>query len=671
MIDKAANERVSRNWHQFFSGGAIEADVVRPEVARSWQRCRDAGIDPRGPKAPVRLKGDELDAHLRRHRHLLEAAAPFMRFPELAVRGTRFILVLTDDQGIVLAFYGDEDVIARARTNNYVPGCCRSEPAVGTNAIGLAIVERKPIQLAGAEHFNIRHHSWTCASAPIFGPEGAFLGTVTLSGESDDAHQHTLGMVVAAAESIRNRLRERAMEAERSRTDRVARTLLRWMSDPIVTINADGDIVYVNKVAEALLGCEEGQLNGRKISSVLSSPRIADVISGAMGDMPFEATWELDGARSRFTVKPHLIREEDGEHIDGAILNLGRREPQQKNTRTASTFAAPYTLDDIIGEHPALASVVTLARAVASRGSRVLIQGETGTGKELLAQGVHNASDRAGGPFVALNCAAMPRELIEAELFGYKEGAFTGARRGGQIGKFELADGGTLFLDEISQMPLELQGKLLRVLQDGIFTRLGDTTPARADVRIIAATNEDLYAKSQAGAFRLDLYFRLCVIELTLPPLRERGDDIELLAESILRRLCTRMGHDGVGLSRAAMDCLRAYHWPGNIREIENILEMAVILANGPMIQPEHLAPRIRAAYADSPTHLAAPLPQPELVVAADNATLRDVELETIRNALQEYDCNISQVSRALGISRSTVYRKMREIGITRTVNMG
>ncbi len=296
MIDKAANERVSRNWHQFFSGGAIETDAVRAEVARSWQRCRDAGIDPRGPKAPVRLKGDELDAHLRRHRQLLEAARAVHAFPR-AGRARHPVHPGADRRpGYRARLYGDEDVIARARTNNYVPGCCRSETAVGTNAIGLAIVERKPIQLAGAEHFNIRHHSWTCASAPVFGPEGEFLGTVTLSGESDDAHQHTLGMVVAAAESIRNRLRERALEAERSRTDRVARTLLRWMSDPIVTINADGDIVYVNKVAEALLGCDEGQLNGRKIGSVLSSPRIADVVSGAMNETSFEAVWELDGA---------------------------------------------------------------------------------------------------------------------------------------------------------------------------------------------------------------------------------------------------------------------------------------------------------------------------------------------------------------------------------------
>ena len=494
-------------------------------MARSWRRCRDAGIDPRGPKTPVRIRGDELEAHLRRNRHYLEAAAPLMRFPEQAVRDTGFILVLTDANGIVLRLYGDEEVIARAKANNYVPGCCRSEAMVGTNAIGMAIMERKPVQLSGAEHYNIRHHSWTCASAPVFGPEGEFLGTVTLSGESNDAHQHTLGLVIAAADAIHNRLRERHLEIEKSRTDRVARTLLRWMSDPIVTINADGDIVYVNKVAETLLGADEARLGGRKIGSVLASPRLAEIITGKTDDAPFEAIWELDGKGSRFVVKPHVIREEDGELIEGVILNLGRRD-SAKPGRTSPNLIAPYTFDDIIGEHPTMTRLVHLAGAVAVRSSRVLIHGETGTGKELLAQGIHNASDRSGGPFVAVNCAAMPRELIEAELFGYKEGAFTGARRGGQIGKFELADGGSLFLDEIGQLPLDMQGKLLRVLQDGIVTRLGDNAPIRVDVRVVAATNEDLYARSQAGTFRMDLYFRLCVVELALPPLRERGDDM-------------------------------------------------------------------------------------------------------------------------------------------------
>lgn len=673
MFDKTAHARVARSWEQFFSGGDIDPEAVRSEVARSWRRCRDAGIDPRGPKTPVRIRGDELEAHLRRNRHYLEAAAPFMRFPEQAVRDSGFILVLTDANGVVLQLYGDEEVIARARANNYVPGCCRSEAVVGTNAIGMAIVEKKPVQLSGAEHYNIRHHSWTCASAPVFGPEGEFLGTVTLSGESNDAHQHTLGLVIAAADAIHNRLRERHLEAEKSRTDRVARTLLRWMSDPIVTINADGDIVYVNKVAEALLGADESRLGGRKIGSVLNSPRIAEIIGGRFDDAPFEATWDLDGKGSRFVVRPHIIREEDGEAIEGVILNLGRREAARP-ARTNPNLIAPYTFDDIIGEHPAVTRLIHLARTVANRSSRVLIHGETGTGKELLAQGIHNASERAGGPFVAVNCAAMPRELIESELFGYKEGAFTGARRGGQIGKFELADGGTLFLDEVGQLPLDMQGKLLRVLEDGVVTRLGDSTPMRVDVRVVAATNEDLYARSQAGTFRMDLYFRLCVVELALPALRDRGDDIELLAESTLRRLSVKMGPDGAALSREAMDCLRAYHWPGNIRELENILEMAVILADGPMIRPEHLAPRIRAAYDETPQ----PVPAPEEVAKAmapamtggEWATLKGMELDVIRQALQEHGCNISRVSRALGISRSTVYRKMREIGINRVVNM-
>jgi sigma-54 dependent transcriptional regulator, acetoin dehydrogenase operon transcriptional activator AcoR len=351
-----------------------------------------------------------------------------------------------------------------------------------------------------------------------------------------------------------------------------------------------------------------------------------------------------------------------------------------------SGFTARYRLDDIVGRNSSLRRQIELAATVARQDSRVLVTGETGTGKELIAQGIHNASARANGPFVAINCAAIPRELIESELLGYKDGAFSGARRGGQVGKLELADGGTLFLDEISQMPIDMQAKVLRVLQDGIVTRLGDTKPVVVDVRIIAATNEDLFEKSQVGEFRSDLYFRLSVVEIALPPLRDRGGDIDLLVDAILQRLRERFGQPHLSIDRGALACLRAYPWPGNIRELENILETAAIMNDGRSIGAASLPPRIvrhgqPPAASDRATNnrrapestLLGSAPAEDLtrrIAAETTSSIRDLEAEAILHALREHNCNISKVSRSLGISRSTVYRKMREIGVNRTFSV-
>ncbi len=665
MSHSALFERHYSAWEHFCATTEIAHDCVRPEIGRSWMRCRAAGLNPRGPKVPVQLREHELRRLLQQQRRYLDAAEPIMGFPAQAVRDSGFILVLTDANGIVLQTYGDADVLARANANNFVPGCCRSEIAVGTNSIGLTMIERRPMQLFGAEHYNSRHHSWTCSSAPVFDHDGTFLGAVTLSAESHEVHRHTLGMVIAAAEAIQNRLRERFAEEQAARTERIARSLIGRVADPLLTISSDGRILYASRGAAGLLGCTESKLGGQKITALMPGMRFDDLIASRAVAQAFEVVCDVGGQRSQVMVKSFTIRENDDDAAQGAILSLSRRE-SSKAQAGALRLAARYTLDDIAGSDPALRATLRLARLVAAQDARVLITGETGTGKELLAQGIHNASRRAAGPFVALNCAAMPRELIEAELLGYRDGAFTGARRGGQVGKFELADGGTLFLDEISQMPLDLQAKLLRVLQDGVVTRLGDNAPMPVDVRVIAATNEDLFAKSQAGGFRSDLFFRLSVMELALPPLRARGHDIELLAGRLLARAASKLDKGALTLSAEAMDCLYRYDWPGNIRELENVLEMAALMCMQSDIRPEHFPARMRHAITSAPARV----PMPEAETTPGATTLHGIEIDAIRRALLEHNCNISRVSRALGVSRCTVYRRMRESGISRTVRV-
>ena len=702
-------ERSLRAWERFFATGDVEAGDVRDEILRSWKRCHEAGLNPLAPVVPLKQNREELSETLKRNGSYIEAALPFMRFLGSAVRGTGFILVLTDAEGIVLETFGDEEIVSRARENNFVPGSCRSEEVVGTCSIGLAIVERKPVQLTGPEHYNLRHHVWTCASAPVFSPAGLFFGTVTLSGECSKAHPHTLGMVISTADAIQNRLRERRLECQKSESERLSVSLLRSMSDAIVTINYSGQIVYVNRSAELLVGFSERVLQGCQLTSLFSAPQLDDLLNGQSDISPFEAALEIDGRRSYLMIKPLVMRENDD--VVGAVLALSRRREFLKNMVGVSGFAAPYTFADIVGRNTDLRRQIELATIVAKRDSRVLIIGETGTGKELIAQGIHNTSTRANGPFIAINCAALPRELIESELLGYKDGAFTGARRGGQAGKLELADGGTLFLDEISQMPIDMQAKLLRVLQDGIVTRLGDTKAVKVDVRIVAATNERLFEKSQRGEFRADLYFRLSVVEIVLPPLRDRGDDIDLLVHSILERLRDRLGQPNLCIDDEALAYLRAYGWPGNIRELENVLETAAIMSGGVTIDAATLPSRIVDLKGENTglTDHSADLSNCSTTTLANGCSvdkgfrssvetkalqdlesssnncseqsvlrrfrriddedysMRDVQAIAIRNALKRHNCNVSEASRSLGISRSSIYRKMKGSGIVRT----
>lgn len=658
-------------WRDFNQTGQLDRDILCPEVAASWRRCAAMKLNPNAASIPVKLSKSELARVCSENRVFIDVALPFMRFLEAAVRGTGFILVLTEASGIVLEAFGDESVMERARENNYIPGCSRIESEVGTNAIGLALYERKPIQLTGPEHFHVRNHGWTCASAPVFAPDGKILGTVTLSGESMAAHRHTLGMVISAAEAIQDRLRKRELSREKDRADELLNSVMRSVSEAILTVDASGVISNINLRAVKILGIKPEDYLGKSLSVLLpGSGGLLESIRAGAQSPPVEIGIDRGRGRSFFIAKPYMLTE--GGAVGGAIVVLTEQREFLNSVREISGFNAIFNFEDIVGKSSVLRRQIELASIAARLDSRILITGETGTGKELFAQAIHNGSLRRNGPFVALNCAAIPRDLLESEIFGYVGGAFTGARKGGQVGKLELADGGTVFLDEISQMPLDLQAKLLRVLQDGLITRLGDTKPVRVDTRVLAATNEDLVEKSRAGGFRLDLYYRLGVVEILLPTLRERTGDVALLADYILGRICQRFDGRHVEISPAALAYLESYEWPGNIRELENVLEMAVIICAGDIIEPGHLTKRVLASGVNSTVGVTpGPLREDVLLVArGEILPMKDIELEVLKATIKEFGGNIALVARKLGISRSTIYRRMKECGMTRSVQI-
>ena len=635
-----------RAWRTFVQRGRIVKGAVRPEILDSWKRCRFLyKLDPYASPRPVRLSAEELAKRRQANAVLLDSAKPFLEIIRTSVQGSGFITTLADKDGYVLEVSGDEEILDMARANNYLPGCRRSEEEVGTNAIGLCLHLRKPIQVTGFEHYNVNHHPWTCSSAPIFSPEKELLGAITLSGRSVGIHKHTLGMVVAAAKAIEKQIREEFLAREKTRLSSYLDALIDSVAQGIVAIGEDGRVTHLNRTAEALLRLDGKRVIGKHLRSLLGDSTWATILSeDQLSDR--EVNVDVGGRTASFLVSASPVVVNG--RLSGKIIMFTETRRVHELIHRFGGNRARFTFDDIKGRNPNFLRQVDLAKLAAKTHSRVLLVGESGTGKELFAQAIHNESPRRGGPFVALSCAAVPRELIEAELFGYREGAFTGARRGGQIGKFELADRGTLFLDEIGSMPLEMQAKLLRVLQEGEVVRLGDERARRVDVRVIAATNTDLLDEVRNRNFREDLYFRLNVVEIFIPPLRERIEDLPVLVEHILGRLATKLGRSAIRISDEAMELLMSYEWPGNVRELENCLERASILCEGGTIEVEHLPRQITSPTKPLVTWGAKSLPQ--------------WQEEMIVRALKSCRGNVSRCARTLGLSRSTLYRKIKKL---------
>jgi len=332
---------------------------------------------------------------------------------------------------------------------------------------------------------------------------------------------------------------------------------------------------------------------------------------------------------------------------------LAGRALRRENANLRAQLRDRYGLPGLIAQSPAMQAVLDLVERVAPTDATLLLQGESGTGKEVIAKAVHHASSRAARPFVAVNCGAVPETLLESELFGYVRGAFTGAAAT-KRGLFEEADGGTLFLDEIAEMPAALQVKLLRTLQSGEVRRLGATQTATIDVRVIAATNGDLAARISQGSFREDLFYRLNVVQVMLPPLRDRREDIPALAEHFLGRAAAKLGRT-LRLSPSALERLLRYPWPGNVRELENAIERAAILARSERIEPDDLPPHVSAGLQLGPSP---PLPR--------QISLADAERAHILQTLERFGRNHSGAAEALGIGRTTLWRKLKEYGIER-----
>jgi PAS domain S-box-containing protein len=647
---KPPDDPVREAWERVVVRNEPPRQEIRPEVLRSWKRCREMGLDPFRKVPPPVLAGSDLDRLIRLNRDLIEFSGPMLDMIQISVRDTDFMVSLSEKDGCVLLVRGDTEIMEMAELNYFRPGCVRDTDHAGTNAIGVCLVEGRPIQLTGAEHYNIHFHPWTCSSAPILGRDGKLLGAITLSGRSIGRHKHTLALVTAAAETIESQLRERELTEEKLRLSSMLSLVFDSISDGVIAVDTNLRMTHVNRKAGEMLGVEAESVTGRNLekefhpeTTLLHAFKTRNYFTGV------EIGFTCPIGHKSFMCSVDPIRDSSGHGI-GAIINLAEKRQVISIAKRIGGNYAKYRFADIKGKDPELSRQVELAGIAAKTNSRVLIIGESGTGKELFAQAIHNESSRKNEPFVAISCATIPRDLIESELFGYRGGAFTGARREGQVGKFELASRGTLFLDEVNGLPLDLQAKLLRVLQQNEILRLGDTRPISIDVRVLAASNCDLMLEVENGGFRKDLYYRLNVVEIFIPPLRERKQDLELLIDHIMKRLCREMGVPKPRISADASEILKRYHWPGNVRELENCLERALLLAQGPTIQKVHIPERTFKKSAEP---------------SDGSASLHHTFRRAIESTLDECGGNISVAARKLQIARSTLYRKMKEFGLS------
>jgi sigma-54 dependent transcriptional regulator, acetoin dehydrogenase operon transcriptional activator AcoR len=448
---------------------------------------------------------------------------------------------------------------------------------------------------------------------------------------------------------------------ERLRLLREIEGLLSFITDPVLVVDAEGNIIHTNSATEQVLQRSQIMIIQKNVTDfVESKPLLQYVKQGKPVANLHVRIVSSGGTNHYFSCRLHPLLVD--KQVEGAILFLTKpvlRQEQEKSSR----YGTRFSLDDIIGSSPAITALKEQARKIAKSESTVLIRGESGTGKEVLAQSIHRLSHRSNGPFVAINCAAIPESLLESELFGYEEGAFTGAKKGGKPGRFELAKGGTLFLDEIGDMPLYLQAKLLRVLQERRIERVGGTKSIEVDVRIIAATHKDLESMIANNQFREDLYFRLNVIPLYVPPLRERKEDLYELIQYYMNKFCKRFGKEPKRFSSQALKKIFDYHWPGNIRELENMVEYIVNLEIGDLVTVSSLPASIRGMSEDKNIDIQEE--KQELHFSKSLYNVNEIEEQLIIKALQRFGTSTEgkrKAAEALGISLATLYRRLEKM---------
>lgn len=622
-------------------------------LAASWQRCReDYHLDPNAALPHLRLSASEIRLRLERTLDRVELGTGAMLHMRKVVRDTGYSILFADRAGAIVKDFCDSETALRLRGEGLVQGSIWNESTVGTNGIGTTLVEQRGTCVIAEDHYHTRLKGFVCVSTPMIGPDGDMFGVLTLAGKAGIRASEAMLLNRLARDSagwiemalFRNRFQRHFMVALAQAPDIDGHVL-----QSLLAVDDSGFVVGASTGALQILGVRREDVLHRKVSALLgislrrleSRPGHAQLLDTQSGDARYAFVFP-DGRDRSVTIAATPPKAfpaaEPGNQAELGLENLAGGEPQMQRN-------------------------VALVRRVADADLPLLLQGETGTGKEAFARAIHKFSSRRERPFVAVNCAAIPESLLDSELFGYAPGTFTGGLKQGKTGKILAANGGTLFLDEIGDMKPELQTRLLRVLSEREVTPLGAVEPVPVTLNLICATHRDLEAMIADGTFRQDLYYRIHGARLVLSPLRERADLGDLILSLAGRQPCSA---GPLTLSEAALEQLLAYHWPGNIRQLSNVLRLLALTCDNGFVRSEDLPQEIHpAGPSAAPDQCAG-----EFGADADFVSLRGTadlaQRARILQALRESNWVVSDAARQLGISRATLHRRMKDYDLTR-----
>lgn len=633
----------------FFEERAVDIDRVSPLILASWQRSKLAGVNP-----------DVITDYVLSQKEQEEQRNFIRKYGDqmIVIRKTALEMGLNfqifDARGLSFRKYNFSDYLAEEELAfNRVQNL--SEGLVGTNAASLALRENKPVQMRGCDHYCSYFDDYYCSAAPIHDANGNVIGAINTFRWKRLQGPETLGLMELLATLFDNLLLITNAAKEKSFYDITINEITEHLPDGLIFLDEDGFIKHYNRQILNFFKLKESPDVNKELSGYLSK------INGLKEKREFEKKeilLDIQGTTRSFLLSVRQMMDLN-QKSKGRIIIIEDTHSLLKSAQILRGNMATYSFRDIIGNHPKLMEAKTLGEKVAKAPSSVLIFGESGTGKELFAQAIHNASPRNRKPFVAVNCGAVPTDLIESELFGYEAGAFTGALKGGKPGKIELADGGTLFLDEIESMPLNMQIKLLRMLSSGSISKIGGHEEIPVNVRIISATKKDLLREADSGTFREDLYYRINTFVIKLPPLRERKEDIALLARFFIDKLTAQFGLNQIEIGNDYLEALVHYHWRGNVRELQNEIERSVVLlGQESILTKNHLHERVtRAGIEEDIRQSIKNIGDYEF--GSKNGLLKLAEEILIEKILLEEDGNITRSAKRLGITTPTLYQKI------------
>ena len=642
---KSNRKQLANAWNNFVVMKKDDVSGVNEVILESWKRSRAKNIDYEKVH-PLPNDREAVQNSKRKNHMLIDIAKPYMDDLYRIINNTNFMVTLLDRDGYILETIIHPKLVEK----NKFSSLNLSEGRIGTNAMGTCLYIDKPIQTYGEEHYHKLLHTYTTSAAPIHDHEGNLIGVIGITGFADDVSLHTLGMATAVAYAIENRYKL-FQEKQNLLVKGYSNLINHSTSDGIIIIDDKLRITSVNKKAENLLGLRKEDVIYKKIHEVIQGSVDFNKYLNSQEDS-FNIKAVLNINNNNINCNISIIKLESDLELMGYIIMINAKN-EAINLNLQRYRKRLYTFEDIVGESDIIKECISIAKIASKGNSNILILGESGTGKELFAQSIHSYGPRRDKPFIDVNCGALPQGLAESELFGYEGGAFTGARKEGQIGKFEMANGGTIFLDEIGELPLTVQASLLRVIQEKKIRRIGSTKTIDIDVMIIAATNRDLFEAVEKNLFRKDLFYRLNVFAINLPPLREHKEDIPLLVEHLIKKFNLIFNTNIEGVKDEVLNVFYNYDWPGNIRELENIIERSVQVANDKMISIKDLPMYLRV--------------RAEKVILNYNndITLMDFnEKKIIQENLEKYKGNIKLTAQVLGMSRATLYRKISKLNI-------